>query len=310
MKIFVTGASGWIGSAVVPELLKVGHHVVGLARSDKSADVLKAAGVEVERGSLDDLDILGSIAKDSDGVIHLAFKHDIAFTGDFAGAAAADRHAVEIFGDALAGSDKPFVIASGVLGLGSADHLATEKDGLEETKETKSLNSGPDTRRGTAHIVTSFAKKGVRSSVVRLTPTVHGEGDKGFMATIVKNAKAKGKAGYVGDGANRWPAIHRLDAAQLFRLAVEKAPAGSVLHAVAEEGIPIRTIAEVIGKQLAIPVASIPADEVNDYFSFMAHFISLDSPASSEMTRKLLGWIPTHPGLIEDLEKGYYSKAL
>jgi nucleoside-diphosphate-sugar epimerase len=307
MKIFITGASGWIGSAVVPELITAGHQVVGLARSDASADALTAAGAEVQRGTLDDLDILKRAATESDGVIHLAFKHDIAFTGDFAGAAAADRHAVETFGDALAGTNKPFVIASGVLGL-TPGRVATEKDGLESTEATISMNSGPQTRHGTAHATTALASKGVRSSVVRLAPTVHGDGDKGFMATLVNIARIKGKAAFVGDGSQHWPAVHLLDAAHLFRLAVEKAPAGSTLHAVADEGVPIRAIAEVIGRHLDVPVVSISSEEAQEYFGFLAGFVALDSPVSSELTQKLLDWQPTHPGLIADLDQGHYFK--
>jgi nucleoside-diphosphate-sugar epimerase len=307
MKVFVTGASGWIGSAVVPNLINAGHSVVGLARSDKSAEVLAKAGVEVQRGSLDDLDVLRSTAADSDGVIHLAFKHDIAFTGDFEGAAAADRRAVEVFGEALAGSNKPFVLASGLLGL-KPGILATEKDGLESTPATISLNSGPDTRRGTAHLTLSLASKGVRSSIVRLSPTVHGDGDNGFMAILIKIARNKAKAGYIGDGLNRWPAVHRSDAAKLFCLALEKAPAGSTLHAAAEEGVTIRSIAEVMGKHLSVPVVSISPDEASEHFGFLGNFLALDSPISSEATRKLLDWNPVGPGLIADLDEGHYFK--
>jgi nucleoside-diphosphate-sugar epimerase len=306
MKVFVTGASGWIGSAVVPELIKAGHGVVGLARSDKAAEALTAMSVEVQRGTLDDLDILGSTAAASDGVIHLAFKHDIAFTGDFEGAAAADRRVVETFGEALAGSNKPFVIASGLLGL-TPGKVVTEQDGLESSEATTSTNNGPQTRLGTAHITLAFAEKGIRASVVRLSPTVHGEGDNGFMAMLISIARAKGNAGYVADGSNLWPAVHRLDTALLFRLALEKAPAGSTLHAAAEEGVSIRDIAGVIGQQLSLPVISISPEEASEHFGFLGNFLALDSPASSEATRKLLGWDPVHPGLLADLE-GHYFK--
>jgi nucleoside-diphosphate-sugar epimerase len=305
MHVFVTGASGWIGSAVVPELLGAGHQVTGLARSDASAAALTAAGVQVQRGTLDDLDTLGSIAAASDGVIHLAFKHDLAFTGDFQGAADADRRAVEAFGEALAGSDKPFLIASGTLGL-SVGRLATEQDGHGDGSDTAGWGSGPETRRGTAELTLSFADRGVRSSVVRLPPTNHGDGDNGFMATLVAIARDKGVAGYLGDGANRWPAVHRLDSAHLFRLALENAPAGSTLHAVADEGVPIRAVAEVIGRHLSVPTASIAPEDAAAHFSWMAGFIGADSPASSTLTRELLDWHPTQPGLLADLDKGHY----
>ena len=305
MRVFVTGASGWIGSAVVPELIGAGHQVTGLARSDASAAALGAAGAQVHRGTLDDLDSLRSVAAASDGVIHLAFKHDIAFSGDFQGAADADRRAIEAFGEALAGSDRPFVIASGTLGL-TPGRVATERDGVDPGPTTAHLPGGPQARLENAQTTLSFASRGVRSSVLRLPPTVHGEGDNGFMTALVGIARAKGVAGYLGDGSNRWPAVHRLDAALLFRLAVEKAPAGSVLHAVADEGVPIRAIAEVMGRHLDVPVAPIPAAEAGEYFSFLAGFIGLDSPASSTLTRELLGWHPTHPGLIDDLDKGHY----
>src|SRR5580698_3147590 len=307
MHVFVTGASGWIGSAVVPELLGAGHQVTGLARSDASAAALTAAGVQVQRGTLDDLDTLRSVAAASDGVIHLAFKHDLAFTGDFQGAADADRRAVETFGEALAGSGKPLLIASGTLGL-SPGRLATEEDGHGDGSDTAGWGSGPETRRGTAEVTLSFADRGVRSSVVRLPPTNHGDGDSGFMATLVTIARDKGVAGYIGDGANRWPAVHRLDSAHLFRLALENAPAGSTLHAVADEGVPIRAIAEVIGRHLDVPVVSIPAAEAAGHFTWLAGFLGADSPASSTLTRELLGWKPVQPGLIDDLDQGHYFR--
>ena len=308
MKVFVTGASGWIGSAVVPELIGAGHEVTGLARSDESAAALRAAGVQVHRGTLDDLDVLRAAAEASDGVIHLAFKHDIAFTGDFEGAANADRQAVEIFGAALAGSGRPFVIASGTLGV-APGQLATERDGHGISPVLAAHGPGPAARAATAELVLSYADRGIRSSVMRLPPTNHGEGDNGFMAALVAMARAAGNAGYLGDGANRWPAVHRLDSARLFRLAVEKAPAGATLHAVADEGVPIRDIAEVMGRHLDVPVVSIPAGQAAERFGFLAGFIGLDAPASSALTRELLGWQPTQPGLIEDLDKGHYFDA-
>ncbi|GIF62451.1 oxidoreductase [Asanoa ishikariensis] len=345
MRVFVTGASGWIGSAVVPELIGAGHRVIGLARSDASAAALTAAGAEVLRGDLDDLDTLSAAAAGSDAVIHLAFKHDIAFTGDFAGAAAADRRAVDTFGAALAGTDRPLVIASGLAGL-TPGRIATEHDGhapaarltggaearqatadpgsaggAEARQATADLRStggpegrhatavprptdGPQARHATADLTLSLAERGVRSTVLRLPPTVHGDGDNGFMASIVGIARATGLSGYLGDGANRWPAVHRLDAARLFRLALEQAPAGTVLHAVADEGVPIRAVAEVIGRQLDLPVVEVT--DPGAHFGWLAHVIALDNPASSALTRDLLDWRPMQPGLLDDLEKGHY----
>jgi nucleoside-diphosphate-sugar epimerase len=305
MRVFVTGASGWIGSAVVPELIGAGHQVVGLARSDASVEALAAAGAEVHRGTLDDLDALRSAAVASDGVIHLAFKHDLAFSGDFQGAADADRRAVELFGEALAGSDRPLLIASGTLGLATG-RVATEEDGRGTDTTVAALGRGPQTRLGTAQITLSLASRRVRSSVVRLPPTCHGDGDNGFMATLVGIARDKGVSGYVGDGSNRWPATHRLDAAHVFGLALEKATAGSILHAVAEEGVPIRQVAEVIGRHLDLPVVAISPEDAGEHFGFLAAFVGADSPASSALTRRLLGWQPTHAGLIDDLDEGHY----
>jgi nucleoside-diphosphate-sugar epimerase len=304
MRVFVTGASGWIGSAVVPELIGTGHKVIGLARSDDSAAAFVAAGAEVHRGSLDDLDSLRSAASATDGVIHLAFKHDLAFTGDFLGAADADRRAVETFGEALAGSDRPLVIASGTLGV-APGRVATERDGHGDPS-IAAFGEGPRARWATAEYVLSLASRGVRSSVMRLPPTVHGDGDHGFVATLVAIARDKGVSGYIGDGSNRWPAVHRLDSARLFRLAVEEAPAGSTLHAAADQGVPIRDVAEVIGRHLELPVVSISPEDAGEHFTWLAHFLAADSPASSALTREMLGWQPTHPGLIDDLDQGHY----
>jgi nucleoside-diphosphate-sugar epimerase len=305
MRIFVTGASGWIGSAVVPELIGAGHQVVGLARSDASAAALTAAGAEVHRGTLDDLDGLRDAAGSSDGVIHLAFKHDLAFSGDFQGAADADRRAVETFGEALAGSEKPLLIASGLLGV-TPGHVATERDGHGSHAAVAAFGGGPQARWETAEFTLSLASQGVRSSVVRLPPTNHGDGDNGFIATLVAIARERGVSGYIGDGANRWPAVHRLDSARLFGLALERATAGSTLHAAAEEGVPIREIAEVIGRHLELPVVSISPEDAGEHFTWMGGFLALDAPASGELTRELLDWQPTHPGLIEDLDQGHY----
>jgi len=302
MRVFVTGASGWIGSAVVPELISAGHEVVGLARSDASAAALTATGVEVQAGTLDDLDTLRNVADKSDAVIHLAFKHDLVYSGDFAGAAAADRRAVEAFADALAGTDRPLLIASGTLGL-TQGQLAFETDGHEPVAPDA---TGPTVRRATAEFTLSLASRGVRASVVRLPPTVHGAGDNGFIARIIDSARDKGASAYIGDGSNRWPATHRLDVAHLFRLALENAPAGSTLHAIADEGVSFRDIAQVIGRHLDVPVQSISTEDAADHFGVLAHFVALDSPASSAFTRELLGWQPTHQGLIADLDEGHY----
>jgi nucleoside-diphosphate-sugar epimerase len=305
MRIFVTGASGWIGTAVVPELIAAGHDVLGLARSDASAAALAAAGVEAQRGTLDDLDVLRSAADASDGVIHLAFRHDIAFSGDFQGAADADRRAVEAFGEALAGSGRPLLIASGTLGL-APGRLATEQDGHEPDAAPAAFGDGPRTRQATAEFALSLASRGVRSSVVRLPPTNHGAGDNGFMAALVGVARTTGVSGYIGDGTNRWPAVHRLDSGRLFRLALENAPTGSTLHAVAEEGVPIRTIAEVIGRHLNLPAVSVAPADAAEHFTWLAHFLAMDSPASSALTRELLAWQPVQLGLIDDLDQGHY----
>ncbi|MCW2903612.1 MAG: oxidoreductase [Streptosporangiaceae bacterium] len=296
MQVFVTGATGWIGSAVVPELLSAGHRVVGTARSDDAAAALTAAGVEVRRGSLDDLEVLRTGADDSDAVIHLAFKHDFS---DYAGAGRAERAAVETLGDTLTGSDRPLLFASGVALL-APGRVATERDA--------SRMSGPDSPRGgSEQLALEYAQRGVRPVALRFAPTVHGKGDHGFVATLVQIARQKGAAGYVGDGSNRWPAVHRLDAARMVRLALEKAPAGSVVHGVGEEGIRTRDIAEVIGRHLNVPVVSVPPEQAAEHFGWIGAFFALDVPASSTLTQQLLGWTPTHPGLIEDLEAGYYT---
>jgi nucleoside-diphosphate-sugar epimerase len=305
MRVFVTGASGWIGSAVVAELLGAGHQVVGLARSPESAAALSAAGAEVHLGDLDDLDNLKNAASASDGVIHLAFKHELAFSGNFQAAADADRLAVEAFGEALAGSDRPFVLASGLLGI-TPGHLVTEADGHVRDPSFAAMGGGPVARWETAEFTLSLASRGVRSSIIRLPPTNHGDGDSGFVANLVNIAREKRVSGFVADGANRWPAVHRLDSAKLFRLAVEGAPAGTTLHAVADEGVPMRDIAEIIGRHLSVPEVSINAEDAGAHFTWMAHFVAMDSPASGAVTQELMKWEPTQQGLIADLDQGHY----
>ena len=306
MRIFVTGASGWIGSATVSELLGSGHEVVGLARSDASEKKLEDVGAIVQRGDLDDPDGLAKAAADSDGVVHLAFQHEAAFSGDFLSAATTDRRAVEAMGAALAGSDRPFVLASGLLGLSGVGTLTTENDGLVPSDITRAVPAG--LRHATALLTLSLRGVGVRSSVVRFPPTVHGDGDQGFMTMLVGMARQHGVAGYVGDGSNRWPAVHRSDAARLVRLAVEEAPSGSVLHAVGDEGVPFREIAEAMGRQLGLPTASIAPEDALEHFSHLGLLVGLDSPASGAITRALLDWEPTGPSLLEDLAQDHYYR--
>jgi nucleoside-diphosphate-sugar epimerase len=303
MRVFVTGAPGWIGSALVPELISAGHEVTGLARSDASAAALTEAGVRVHRGDLDDLDGLRGAAGASDGVIHLAFNVGMVRARDLQVAVDADRRAVEALGEALTGSDRPLVIASATVVL-APGRVGTEQDapGLDPAAA-----GGPQALHAASEeVALSFASLGVRPSAVRLGTTCHGDGDHGFLAALVGIARDKGVSGFIGDGSQRWPAVHRLDAAHLFRLALEKAPAGSRLHAAADEGVPIRAIAEVIGRHLDVPVVSVPADEASGHFGFLAGFLAADNPVSSTLTRELLGWQPAHPGLIEDLDKGHY----
>jgi nucleoside-diphosphate-sugar epimerase len=294
MRVFVTGATGHIGSAVVPELLQAGHQVVGLARSDRGADALTAMGADVRRGDLDDTEGLHAAAAASDGVIHLAFKHDFS---DFLGSVETDLRAVEAIGEALVGSDKPFVGTSGTLMVAYVeDRLATEED---------TLPAGP--RIDSENYAIALAERGVRSSVVRLAPLVHSNLDRhGFTSHIIDCARKAGVSAYIGDGANRWPALHTLDAARLYRLALENAPAGTRLHGIADEGVPFRDIAEVVGRKLDVPIKSITADEAPEHFGFLAPFAGLDDATSSERTQKVLDWQPEHQGLLADLEDGHY----
>jgi nucleoside-diphosphate-sugar epimerase len=299
MRVLVTGASGHLGAAVVPELLTAGHHVVGLARSDSSAAVVSALGAEARRGDLDDLDGLRGAVRNVDGVIHLAFKHQEMRSGAFLDAVEADRRAVGALGEALGGSGRPLVIASGTLLLAFAG--VTGRAGTEEDFAP----SGP--RIDTENAVVAMAGNGVRSSVVRLPPLVHSDLDRhGFTPALIAFARAEGYGGYPGDGSNRWPAVHTLDAARLFRLALEQAPAGSRLHAVGDEGVELREIAEAIARNLGLPAKSVPVEEVSDYFRFLGSFVGVDNLTSSGRTRELLGWEPAHPGLIADIDAGHY----
>jgi nucleoside-diphosphate-sugar epimerase len=301
MRIFVTGASGWIGSAVVAELLAADHQVLGLARSDASAEAVAAAGAEVRRGDIGDLDALRAAAAESDGVVHLAFRHDVAFTGDFETAVGSDRAAIEALGEALAGTDRPLAIASGVAGL-KPGTVATERDMPEPFP-------GAGGRVLNERAALALVERGVRSMSVRFSPTVHGDGDNGFIAMTIAADRAGGSAAYIDDGSNRWPAVHRADAARLVRLGIEHAPAGSVLHAVGEEGIAMRDIAEAIGRGVDLPVTSITAEHAEAHFGFLAHFLAIDTPASSALTRELLSWEPSGPGLVADLDQGHYFVA-
>jgi nucleoside-diphosphate-sugar epimerase len=298
MRVFVTGASGWIGSAVVPELLGAGHEVVGLARSDASAAALREAGAAVQRGNLDDLDSLRAGAMASDGVIHLAYVHDFS---QFDQNARIDRQAIKAIGAELEGSDRPFVIAGGTAAL-APGRVSTERDTVAADHPLRARAVSEET-------ALALSGKGVRSSSVRLAPTVHGNGDHGFTAMIVAVAREKGVSAYVGDGSNRWPAVHRLDAAHLFRLALEGAPAGTALHGIADEGVPLRVVADVIGRHLDLPVASMTPEEAVERLGLVGRLLAGDIPSSSTLTRELLGWQPVQPGLLEDLEKGHYFRA-
>ena len=295
MRVFVTGASGFIGSAVVEELLGSGHRVVGLARSERAAAAIAAAGAEVHRGSLEDLDSLRTGAAAADGVIHLAYDHDFSRSRELA--AQADARAIQAMGDVLAGSSRPIVIASG-LGI-AVGRVSTEAD--------RAPPGWP--RRESEEVVLALAERGVRGAIVRLPPTVHGRRDQGFIQWLIAAARKHGHAAYVGDGANRWPAVHRFDAARLFRLGVERATPGSILHAVADEGVEVREIAATIGRHLGVATVVKSPDEAGEHFGFLALLIGLDIPASSARTRERLGWRPVEPGLLADLDEGHYFVA-
>ena len=297
MRIFVTGASGWIGSPTSSKLIDAGHQVVGLARSDAAAATVAATCAEVVRGALDDLDLLRAEAARSDGVVHLAFRHDVAFSGDYQAAADSDRLAIDAFGAALEASDRPLVVASGTLGL-APGRVGTERDRPDPSLHPRIQN---------AYATLALADRGVRAVVIRFAPTVHGAGDHGFIATLVDIARDTGVSAYIDAGTNRWPAVHRFDAAYLVVRAVENAPAGAVLHATAETGIPTRDIAAAIGRHLQLPVTSIPVEQTAGHFRHLSAFFGADAPASSELTRELLGWHPTGPGLLADIDAGSYT---
>lgn len=298
MRVFVTGATGFIGSAITAELIAHGHKVLGLARSDAAAAALAAAGAEIHRGDLDELESLRSGAKAADGVIHTAFVHDFS---KMASAGETDLHAVEAIGAALAGSDRPFVITSGIA-LVKVERHATEDDAAD-------TGSAGGHRAASEEAVLAMASRGVRASVVRLPPSVHGDGDHGFVPALIGIARQKGVSAYIGEGLNRWPAVHRLDAAHLFRLALEKGTAGARFHGVADEGVAVRDIAEVIGRRLNLPVATTPPEQAAGHFGWLARFLAIDCPASSAKTQQQLGWRPTRPGLIADLDRARYFEA-
>ena len=298
MRVFVTGATGFVGSAVVQELLQAGHQVLGLTRSDAGAQSLIAAGADVHRGNLEDLDSLQSGADQADGVIHTAFNHDFS---NFQANCENDRLAIEAMGSVLAGSDRPLVVTSGIGILTPNGRLAVEADRPV---------GGTNPRVASEAAADAVAARGVRVSVLRLPPSVHGEGDYGFVPTVISMAREKGVSVYKGAGTNRWPAVHRLDAAHLFRLVLEHTAApGTRFHAVADEGIAFREIAEAIGKGLSVPVVSESAEGTAAHFGWFTHFAGFDCPASSEQTRALLGWQPTQPGLLADLDGGSYFSA-
>jgi nucleoside-diphosphate-sugar epimerase len=295
MRIFVTGATGFIGSAIVAELIRAGHQVLALARSDAAAASAAAACADVHRGALDDLESLRSGAAASDGVIHTAFIHDFA---NYQAAAEADIRAIETLGEALAGSGRPLIVTSGTA-LVAPGRVVTEADEPDPNLVARWPRRSEET-------ALAMVVRGIRASAVRLPPSVHGENDHGFVPRLISIAREKGVSAYVADGLNRWAAVHRLDAAHLFRLAIEKADAGARYHGVGDEGVPFREIATVIGKHLDLPVVSISSEEATNHFGFLGLFAGFDVPASSALTQQWLGWHPRHAGLLEDLDRAHY----
>jgi nucleoside-diphosphate-sugar epimerase len=296
MKVFVTGATGFIGSAVVQELLTAGHQVLGLVRSDQAAAALAQRGVEAHRGELSDLDSLAAGARACDGVIHTAFIHDFS---QYEANAQTDQRALAAMARALEGTNKPLVATSATTVL-APGRIGTEADAPAQ--------GAPGHIRAASEAVLTAAERGVRVSVVRLPPSVHGQGDRAFVPALIDVARRTGMAAYVGDGDNRWPAVHRLDAAQLFRLALEHATPGSRLHGVGEEAVPMRAIAEAIGQGLGVPVRRLSVDEAAAHFGWLSLFVAIDNPTSSAWTRESLGWSPQRPGLLDDMrDSGYFA---
>ena len=293
MRVFLTGATGFVGSAVTNELISNGHRVLGLTRSDKGTEALKAAGAEPHPGTLEDLDVLRSGAETTDGTIHCGFIHDFS---NFAKSCEVDRTAIETIGAALAGSDRPFLITSGLAGF-ALGRLPTEEDAPAPNSTPRAPSEG---------LALGFAPRGVRAGVVRLSPSVHDVGDHGFMPMIIGIARAKGVSAYIGEGANRWAGVHRLDAAHLYRLALEIGEAGWRYHGVGDEGVPTREIAEVIGRRLNVPVRSLSTEEAKEHFGWMAFFFGMNLMASSTLTQERLNWHPTRPGLLADLDQEHY----